>query len=197
MSANGSIATTLDYEFFGGAVVKNAGTLTGALEPSLVFVAQNPVNAEPFTYTLEFGLTAGIETPTVYGEATNLSIDFTIDQSGFIEFGVQKYLTSNANTMIIPFGATGEGYSVVSGTFDNILPFTSETNIYVFSEGPAAGTFGFTVLGRGTNYSTHIYDKVGANEVTFQGIDSNDTKMIAESNDVIIIDNGIRQAEII
>ena len=197
MSANGSIVTTLDYDFFGGAVVKNSGTLTGALEPSLVFVAQNPVNAEPFTFTLEFGLTAGIETPTVYAEATNLSIDFTIDQSGFIEFGVQKYLYSNANTMIIPFGATGEGFSTIEGTFDNILPFTSETNIYVFSEGPASGTFGFTVLGKGTNHSTHIYDRIGANEVSFQGIENNDVRMVADSNDVIIIDNGIRQAEII
>ena len=197
MSANGSINTTLDYQFFDGAVVKTGGTLTGALEPSLVFVAQNPVNAEPFTYTLEFGLVAGIETPTVYGEATNLSIDFTIDQSGFIEFGVQRYLTSNANTMIIPFGATSEGYSIVEGTFDNILPFTSETNIYVFSEGPAAGTFGFTVLGKGTNVATHIYARVGASFVQFQGIDHNGVKMISDSNDVNIVDNGIRQAEII
>lgn len=197
MSANGSVTSTLDYEFFGGAVVKNSGTLSGNLNNVLEFSAVVPVNAEPFNYTLEFGLTAGIETPTVYGEATNLSIGFDMNQSGFIEFGVQRYLVSNANTMFIPFGASSEGYSVVSGVFDNILPFTSETNIYVFSEGPASGSITFSVLGKGTNASTHIYDRVGENFCEFQGVDHNGVLMVYESNDVKIIDNGIRQAEII
>lgn len=198
MAANGTFTSTLDYNFFGGGYVSTSGIVSGSIEPILDAHARVPIAGEIQPITISFDLVdAGIETPTIYGSAENLSFDFSMNQSGFIEFGVQRYLTTNSNTMIIPFGGSANGYSVVSGALDQVLTFTADTNIYVFSEGPSSGSIGFSILSKGTNASTHIYDKVGSNDISFNGIDHNDVKIVAQSNDVKIIDNGMRQAEII
>lgn len=196
MSANGAFSTILDYNFFGGGVVYTTGEVSGIIEPSLNSVGRVPIVGEIQPQNIEFTLTeAGIETPTINAAAENLSFGFT--GSGFIEFGVQRYLTSNANTMIIPFSGSANGYSIVSGSLDQVLTFTPETNIYVFSEGPGLGSISFSVLSKGTNASTHVYDRIGANYCSFSGIDHNNVQIVAQSNDVKIVDNGIRQAEII
>lgn len=198
MAANGTFTSTLDYDFFGGGYVFTSGTASGSIDPILDASARVPITGEIQPITISFELTeAGIETPTIYGSAENLSIDFTVDQSGRIEFGVQRYLTTNSNTMIISFGGSANGYSIVSGVLDQFLTFTPDTNIYVFSEGPALGIIDFSVLSKGTNAATHVYSLFGSNDLTFNSIDYNDVKIVAESNDVKIIDNGIRQAEII
>lgn len=198
MSANGAFSTILEYDFFGGGVVYTSGEVSGIIELSLDADVRVPIVGEIQPQTISFALTeAGIETPTIYGSAENLSIDFSMNQSGFIEFGVQRYLTSNANTMIIPFSGSANGYSIVSGTLNQVLSFTPETNIYVFSEGPGFGSISFSVLSKGTNASTHIYDRIGANYCVFDGIEHNEVQIVTQSNDVKIIDNGIRQAEII
>lgn len=198
MAANGTFTSTLDYDFFGGGYVFTSGTASGSIDPILDASARVPIVGEIQPQSISFSLTeAGIETPTIYGSAENLSIDFTLDQSGRIEFGVQRYLTTNSNTMIISFGGSANGYSIVSGVLDQVLTFTPDTNIYVFSEGPALGIIDFSVLSKGTNAATHVYSLFGSNDLTFNSIDYNDVKIVAESNDVKIIDNGIRQAEII
>lgn len=198
MAANGTFTSTLDYDFFGGGYVRSSGEASGNIGLSLDSSARVQIVGEIQPQFISFELTdAGIETPTIYGSAENLSIDFTIDESGFIEFGVQKYLVTNANTMIIPFGGSAEGYSIVSGTLNQVLTFTSDINIYVFSEGPSFGSIGFSVSSKGTNASTHIYDRIGANYCSFDGIEHNNVQIVAQSNDVKILDNGIRQAEII
>lgn len=198
MAANGTFSTTLDYDFFGGGVVYTSGEVSGIIEASLDASARVPIAGQITPQTISFQLTeAGIETPTIYGAAENLTIDFSLNQSGFIEFGTQRYLFTNANTMVIPFSGSANGYSVVSGTLNQVLEFTSETNIYVFSEGPASGTISFSVLSEGTNVSTHVYDQKGANYCSFSGVDYNNVQIVAQSNDVIIMNNGEGFAEII
>lgn len=198
MSANGAFTTTLDFQYFGGGYVQVSGPVSVSIDPIFESIGLLPVSGELQPQTLSFSLAeAGIETPTIQGIAENLTISFDMNQSGFIEFGVQRYASAEWGSLIVPFTANSEGYSVVSGTFNNVLEFTSDTNIYVFSEGPALGSIPYFVAGKGTNVSSHIYDKIGANYVDIDGVDHNDVHISVQSNAVKIIDNGIRQAEII
>lgn len=198
MAANGTFTSTLDYEFFGGGVVYTSGEVSGSIDASLDASARVPIVGEIQPQFISFSLTeAGIETPTIYGSAENLSIDFSLNQSGFIEFGVQKYLTTNANTMVIPFSGSANGYSIVSGTLNQVLAFIPETNIYVFSEGPASGSVSFSVLSKGTNASTHVYSEKGANMCSIYEDSFNNVQISAHSNDVRIINDGTSFADII
>ena len=81
MSANGAIITTLDFSFFGGGYLEVTGEATGSLPMIFGSSAVVPITGEIQPVTLDFIFQAGIETPTVYGEA-NLSISF--DSYGFI-----------------------------------------------------------------------------------------------------------------
>lgn len=194
MSANGAFSSTLDYNFFGGGVVSLSGSLSTNLDPVFESSAVIPVFGEIQPQSLSLELTeAGIETPTIQA-SFNGSIDFT-------GFGTaEQGITTNGQSFYVirtEFTANAEGHVVVSGTLDQTLDFSIQPNIYVFSEGPAAVSFDFSVAAQGTNVSTHLYSKDGANYCSIYGIDYNNVKIMAQSNSVKIIDNGIRQVEVI
>lgn len=196
MSANGAVTTTIDFEFFGGGYTQLSGGVSATIEPSLVSYAKIPIVGQIQPVTIDFGITAGIETPTIYGRA-DLSFDFI--GSGTAEFGVQRYATVGANTQAILFEYTANsaGHVITHSYFNNTLDFTLSTNIYVFSLGDSSGSYSFNVESTGVNVSTRSYSVNGANYCSFDSIDFNDVQISAQSNYVEIVNNGTTQAEIL
>tara|TARA_R110000796_G_C14497494_1_gene428513 strand:- start:233 stop:826 length:594 start_codon:yes stop_codon:yes gene_type:complete len=193
MSANGTFLTTLDFDFFGGGYVQLSGEVSGLIETSFVSYAQLPINGES-ALALDFAFTGGIETPTVYGAAPNLSFDFVV--SSTMEFGVERN-GSVANNVIFEYTTESSGYVTTHAYFNPTLEFTLDTNIYVFSEGDSAGLYSFAVESTGINVSTRSYSRDGGNYCEFNIVDFNDAWINDESNSVKIINNGMTQAEII
>lgn len=193
MSANGALTSTLDYSYIGGGVVRVSGTSSSDFVLAFDSTAVVPITGTIQPVTLDLTLSdAGVETPTIQASATNLSFGFT--GSGTIEFGVQRYLTAPYGNIQTSFTANSQGYVVVSGTFDNTLEFSSDTHIYVFSEGPVAVDFGFEVSSVGINVSTHNYSKVGSNDIKFNAVDNNGLKFPSESNGIRLVTNGVGYA---
>lgn len=192
MSANGAFSTTLDFDFFGGGYLQLSGEVSGLIETSFVSYAQVPIFAEA-PLTLDFEFTAGIETPTVYG---NANLSFSFDAGGVIEFGVSRY-GSVANNVLFDYTSESLGYVKTHAYFSPTLEFTLDTNIYVFSEGDSAGLYNFSVESTGLNISTRSYSRDGASYCSFNGIDFNDLHINDESNSIKIINNGMTQAEIL
>ena len=95
MSANGVFTSTIDYTLFGGGYSVLVGGASGTFDVSIASDVVVPVVATS-TNSLDFTLTAGVETPTIYGTASG-SLDFSMNQSGFIVFGIQSYLYSGNN----------------------------------------------------------------------------------------------------
>lgn len=187
------IFNNLDFDFFGGGYVQLSGEVSGLIETSFVSYAQIPINGEA-ALALDFAFAGGIETPTIYGTAPNLSFDFVV--SSTMEFGVDRN-GSVANNVIFEYTAESSGYVTTHAYFNPTLEFTLDTNIYVFSEGDSAGLYSFTVESGGLNISTRSYSRDGGNYVVFNQIDFNDVFINDESNSVKILSNGITQAEII
>jgi len=193
MSANGAFSTTLDYQFFGGGVVQNSGEVSGLIETSLVSNAQVSITGEISNFNLDFSFSAGIETPTIYGTA-DLSFGFAV--SGQADQGIQTFGKSEWINRL-PFDVSSEGYVVVSGSLNQTLDFNLDTNIFLFSDGDGAGSFGFSLASEGTNISTGIYHRQGANYCTLDGLDYNNVQILSSYNDCTLVVDGIRQAEII
>jgi hypothetical protein len=196
MSANGAIITTLDFSFFGGGYLEVTGEATGSLPMIFGSSAVVPITGEIQPVTLDFIFQAGIETPTVYGEA-NLSISF--DSYGFIEFGVQRFgEVGQANQAILfEYTANSAGYVTTHGYFDNTLNFNLDTNIFVFSLGETSGFInGWGVNSTALNISTREYSEDGINIVDIDKIEFNDALVLVDSNYVEINPNGITYAEI-
>jgi len=193
MSANGSFSSTLDYTFFGGGVVQVSGEIpTYDFPLSLVSTATLPIYASS-TNNLDFIFTGGVENPANNGQV-NATFGFT--GSATVEIGISRFAKSEWSNRF-EFTANAEGLVVVSATFDNVLPFTTETNIYVFSEGPASGTFDFSVAALGTNVSTHAYSRTGGNAVKIGDVEFNGVRIPAATNGLRVINNGITHAEVI
>ena len=192
MSANGAFSSTLDYSIIGGGVVSVKGPLSVQINPSISLEGRVPIYGEIQPFTLDLTIVSGIETPTIYAEAPNLSFGFT--QYSTIEFGVQKWLESTNNS--IEFTANSAGFLPVAGNADILFEFLSSTNIYVFSEGPVSVETSFSLASKARNVSTHYYTRVGENYVRFDS-ESNGVKILDNSNGIRIADNGIREADII
>jgi hypothetical protein len=193
MSANGAFSTTLDYQFFGGGYSRVSGEVSGLIETSLIFDAQVPITGEISNFNLDFSFVAGVETPTIYG---NADLSFGFVASGQAEQGIQTFGKSEWINRL-PFEASSEGYVVVSGNLNQTLEFNLDTNIFLFSDGDGAGSFGFSLASKGTNVSTGIYHREGANYCTLDGSDYNSVQILLSYNDLHLVDSGIRQAEII
>jgi|TARA_B110000908_G_scaffold51596_1_gene62926 hypothetical protein len=194
MSANGAFSTTLDFEFFGGGYLQLSGEVSGTIGTSFVSYAQVPITGHISPVTLDFEFTAGIETPTIYGRATDLSFGFT--SSSFIEFGVQRYI-SVANNVLFDYTSESSGLVLTHANFNPTLEFTLDTNIYVFSEGDSIGSYSFSVESVGLNISTRTYSKDGANYTVFNSTDFNDLLINDESNSIKLTNTGMTQVEIL
>ena len=193
MSANGALTSTLDFDFIAGAVLSVKGPLSVEIGVTTSLTGVVPIYGELEPYTLDFNGQASIETPTIYASATDLSTSFTV--SGTIEFGVTREL--EANNQINFTLDTVPGFVITHGTADITLPFLSDTNIYVFSEGPVSVATSFLLAGKGLNWDTHVYDRTGVNGIKFTGDESNGVNIKIESNGVKLVSNGIGYAEII
>jgi hypothetical protein len=194
MSANGVFSTTLDYQYFGGAVVQNSGEFSGSLDYSFDSSVQIPIVGQIDNFNLDFSFTAGIETPELNGTA-DLSFGFSV--SAQADQGIQRFATVEWKKLQVPFSVSANGYSTIAGTLDQTLEFSLDTNIFVYSELESSGTIGFSVSSKGTNVSTHVYDVQGANYCTIEGMEYNDVQILSSYNSIHLTDNGIRQAEII
>lgn len=194
MSANGAFSSTLDYTFIGGGVIQVSGPVSVSIDPVFAASVQVPIYGEIQPYTLNFSLDeAGIETPTIQANV-NATIDFTA--SATADQGIQSFLRS-FYTNRIEFTANSEGYVVVSGTADLTLPLTTNTNIYVFSEGPASGSIDFSISAQAYNMTTRVRSRTGENSVMFKTNEFNGVRIKTESNDVRLVDSGVREADII
>jgi hypothetical protein len=194
MSANGALSSTLDYTFIGGGVLQVKGPVFVSIDPTFVASATVPIYAELQPYTLDFSLDeAGIETPTIQA-SLNATIDFSA--SATAGQGIQSFLSS-FYTNRIEFTANSEGFVIVSGTADLTLPLTTNTNIYVFSEGPASGSISFSLTSQAYNMTTRVRSRAGDNAVLFKTNEFNAVRVPKEANSVRIVDNGERIADII
>jgi hypothetical protein len=195
MSANGAFSTTLDFEFFAGGYTTLTGEASVSIEPSLVSYARVPITGTLDDFNLNFSFTGRITPPIIQASAEDLSFGFT--SSSFIEFGVQRYAKAEYGSLVIPFTQSAQGYNLTHAYLNKTLSFTLNTKIYVFSLGESAGTYGFNLESTALNVSTRAYSRDGANYCTFNGVNFNGVTINKQSNSVRIIDNGIRQAEVL
>ena len=193
MSANGVFSTTYDIQFFGGGVLQNSGEVSALIEPSLDFHAKIPVYAQS-NNSIDFIFAGGIETPELNATA-DLSFDFSVSSQA--DQGIQRFGFVEWKALQIPFSANSEGYSIVAGEFNQTLDFILDVNYTIFSIGEKEGEFGFSVSAKGVNVSTRTYQREGGNYCEIDGVEFNEVSINAQSNDVTILDNGERHAEII
>jgi len=192
MSANGVFTSTLDISFFGGGYSTIEGVASSVFDLSLSSDVFNPVYAE-LNQTLTFDVAAGIVTPTVYGEFSG-TIDFSLNQSARIEFGVQSYLYSSNNE--INFTASSTGLVPVSGISTPTLEISFSGTMAQFSTLDGATAFGFVLNGIGQNYDLLNKSRFGSNDAELTRFASNEIVIKQEPNDVKIRNSGITYAEV-
>jgi hypothetical protein len=194
MSANGVFTSSLDYTFFaGGFSIVTGGVPAQTIDYTLnsdVFV---PITGDMQTLPLDFVFSAAI-TPPIIQASADLSFGFT--GNSFLEFGIQSFLSSEWINRI-EFSANGFAETVVAGVGDITLPFILDTNIFVFSLGDGLTGFDFSVEGKGTNLSTHLFSTTGDNSLKFIDNDFNGYLIPKESNAVKIISDGATDVEIL
>lgn len=195
MSANGAFSTTLDFEFFAGGYTTLSGEVSVSIEPSLVSYARVPITGTINDFNLNFSFTSTIVPPTIQASAENLTFGFT--SSSTVEFGVQRYARAEYGSLVIPFTQSAQGYNLTHAYLNKTLDFTLNTEIYVFSLGESTGSYEFSLESTGLNISTRSYSRDGANYCTFNGVNFNGATITKQSNNVRIIDNGIRHAEVL
>lgn len=193
MSANGAVTTTVDFTYFGGGYVQVSGEVSGVIGTSFVFDGVAPIYGEIQPVTIDFGFSAGVETPTIYATA---DVGFDFASYSFVEFGVQRY-ASVANNVLFDYTANSSGYVTTHVNFNPTLDFTLDTDLYIFSLGDGTGTFSFDIESLGYNISTREYSKTGGNYVSFDGIDKNAIKVVNATNGIKLLNNGISKAEIL
>mgnify|MGYP003635561802 FL=1 len=159
MSANGVFTSTLDYSFFGGGFSTIEGGASGDFTLAFTSDVFNPVYAE-LDQTLTFDVVAGIVTPTVYGEFDG-TIDFSLNQSGRIEFGIQSYLTSANNE--VEFSASSTGLVPVTGSFTPTFDINFSGTMAQFSLVQGATAFSFDLDSVVQNYTLLNKTRAGKN----------------------------------
>ena len=194
MSANGVFTSTIDYTFFGGGYSIVSG---GVPDQTIDMVLDNSgivsIIGEMQPFALDFTFASEITPPFIYGSA-ELSFGFT--GSATLEFGIQTFGSSEWINRL-EFSANGFAETVVAGVGDITLPFILDTNIFVFSLGDGLTGFDFSIEGKGTNLSTHLFSTTGDNSLKFIDNDFNGYLIPKESNAVKIISDGATDVEIL
>jgi hypothetical protein len=126
-----------------------------------------------------------------------LNSNISFESNSFVEYGIQRFATTQLGALTIPFTQSAQGYNVTHAYLNKTLDFTLNTEIYVFSLGESAGSYSFSLESAGLNISTRAYSRDGANYYKFNGVNFNEVAINTQSNSVRIIDNGIRQAEVL
>jgi hypothetical protein len=183
---NGTFSSTLDFNFIGGGVLVVSGGLPlSSYDFELDFAGVVPVVGTIEPITLDFLLDAGVAAPTIYATA-DLSIGFT--QTGFIEFGIQSYLSSGNNA--IDWSVDSTGFVTVSGSFDNTFDIDFSGTMTPFSLGDSTGSYAFVLDARALNYSEFNKSYDGKNLASIHDNIENSITMLEIQNHVKIIDSG-------
>lgn len=184
MSANAEFSTTLDYILIGGGVVSLDGYVSTTFDYALDFSAKNLIFGESSNNVLDFEFSSSISLPIIDAQA-DLNIDFTF--SSTIEFGIQTFGTGSAR---IDFEGSASAYLPVKASLEYSYPFSLNSTITQFSLGSSNVSIDFSVDSNVLNYSEHIYDRLGKNDIEFVSYTSNYVEVLNENNDVQIIENG-------
>jgi|GEM_PF-4571346 len=188
MSANGVFTSTIDFEFFGGGYSTIEGQANSSFDLSFTSNVFVPIVATISPQTIDFNLSAGIVTPTVYGDFTG-SIDFALDAR--IEFGRQGYGTSANNE--IDFSATGSGYVTVEGFAAPTLDFSISATMAQFSLAEATAAFDFAVNSYVQNYTLLNKSRGGKNSFELTRFSSNGVRIKQLQNGVKVRNPGTNQ----
>lgn len=191
MSANVEFSTTLDYDFFGGGIVFVSGEASGVLDYNLDSDVKVLIFAESSNNFIDFTFLGGIELPIINATA-DLSFDFSV--SSTVEFGVQRWAFANTR---IEFTQTSEGFALVKASVDYLYDFIVNTSATQFSFGTANTELDFFFNSNVLNYSLHIYDRLGKNDVELLTSEFNEIEILNENNFVEIIDSGRNDARVL
>lgn len=192
MSANGVFNEALGFTFFGGGYSTIEGEANNVLELTFSSDVFNPIAAE-LNQTISFDVVAGVETPTVYGEAS-VSIDFSLNQSGRIVFGRQGYGTSANNE--INFTTDGLGLVTVSGVATPTFEILFDGRMAQFSLGQSTAAFALALNSNVVNYTLLNKSRTGKNSFELTRHKSNEIRIRTGPNGVIIRKPGTNYAEI-
>jgi hypothetical protein len=191
--SNGVTTGSIDFNFFGGGYSVLVGDVSGAFDVSIASDVFVPVYANA-NNTLDFFITAGIETPTIFGEASG-TIDFSLNQSGRIEFGIQSYLYSGNNE--ITFVGSATAFNPIVGGFDNVFPITFSGTMAQFSLGQTTGAFSYALQSKVINYTLLNKSRPNlTNGIKLQDTQNNQVNIKQEPNGVKIRNSGETFVEI-
>ena len=194
MSANGVFTSTIDYTFFGGGYSIVSG---GVPDQTIDMVLDNSgvvsIIGEMQPLALDFTFASEITPPFIYGSA---EVSFGFTGSATLEFGIQTFGSSEWINRL-EFTSNSFAETVIAGVGDVTLPFTLDTNFFIYSLGDGDTAFGFSVAGKGTNLSTHQFSTTGSNSLKFINNDFNGCLIHKESNAVKIVNNGGTDVEIL
>jgi hypothetical protein len=191
MSANAEFSTTLDYEFVGDGIVFVVGQSSNSLDYLFNSSVKNLIKAESSNNFLGFEFSANIQLPTIIASA-NLSFDFSFSSTA--EFGVQRRLTANTR---VEFTQSAEGNLPVRASLSYPFEFSVQSSATQFSLGTANLSLDFSVDSNALNYSLHVYDRIGKNEVELVTYEFNGIEILNENNFVEITDSGRNEAKIL
>jgi hypothetical protein len=191
MAANAEFSTTLDYEFFGGGTVFVVGGGSVSIDYTLDSDVKALIFAESSNNFIDFTFSGGIQLPTINASA-NLSFGFSV--SATVEFGIQSFAVANTR---IEFSSTSEGFALIKGSVDYVLPFVAQSTITQFSLAFANISFDFSVDSEVLNYSLQIVDRLGQNDIEFISYEFNEAHVLNENNFVEIIESGYNEAKIL
>lgn len=190
MSANGTFSTTLDYEFVGGGYLNIVGGVNVNLDPVFNSTSKVYVVGESSNNFISFDFSSAAQMPPARG-VLEQTIPFTF--SATAEFGIQSW--AEANTRIEFTFSPMVGYNLTHGRLDQTIPFNLTFTADQFSLGDGSVSYDFILNGEGINRSTHTYDMMGLNGVSFRdnfnGVTLinyiTETRIVNESNGVRIL----------
>ena len=191
MSANGTFSSTLDYDFFGGGYITIQGGVSGSIDPAISSTSKVYIVGESTNNSIDFTFSSAAQMPPAQGTLEQ-TIDFTF--SSTVEFGIIRWATANNR---IDFSLdTAEGYNLTHGNLNKTLPFFISITADQFSLADTTVSYDFVLSGKGINISTHTYDRIGTNGVTFRD-NYNGISIVDQFTDVNIRDNGSTSVRIL
>lgn len=186
----GEFSGIIEYSIVSAGNVSISGVSSNIIENSLASLAKVFVFGEANTgYDFSFSGAGGYK--PIEGQA---NLFFTFTSSSFVEFGVQR--RGFANTRI-EFSASGEGNLPVKASANYPLDFFVQSTATQFSLGVANCEFDFSVNSNVLNYSLHIYDRLGKNDIELVTYEFNEVEVLNENNLAEIIDSGRNDAKVL
>lgn len=185
--SNGVTTGSIDFSFFGGGYSVLVGQANGTFDVSITSDVFVPVHANA-NNTVEFFVTAGVETPTIYGEF-NGTVDFSLNESGRIVFGRQGY--GESANLSIEFTGSATATNPIVGSFDNIFPIEFSGTMAQFSLGQTTGAFSYALQSKVVNYTLLNKSRPNlTNGIRLQDTQNNQVTIKQEPNGVKVRNSG-------